>query len=56
MQVIKDHIAYRYEILEVMAEGSIGQVLMCRNHKTKQLVATKFIVNNQRYLIMDQAQ
>ena len=56
MQVIKDHIAYRYELLEVMGQGGFGQVLKCRDHRTKQLVAMKVIVKNQRYLIMDQAQ
>ena len=56
MQVIKDHIAYRYEVLEVMGQGTFGRVLKCRDHKTKQLVAMKVIASEQRYLIMDQAQ
>ena len=56
MQVIKDHIAYRYEILELMGEGTFGRVPKCRDHKTQQLVAMKVIANDQRYLIMDQAQ
>ena len=56
MQVIKDHIAYRYEVLELMGEGTFGRVLKCRDHKTQQLVAMKVIANDQRYLIMDQAQ
>ena len=56
MQVVKDHIAYRYEVLELIGQGSYGRVLKCRDHKTKQLVAVKVIANNPRYLIMDQAQ
>ncbi|XP_056462863.1 dual specificity tyrosine-phosphorylation-regulated kinase 4-like [Gadus chalcogrammus] len=49
MQVIKDHIAYRYEILELMGEGTFGRVLKCRDHKTQQLEAMKVIANDQRY-------
>ena len=56
MQVVKDHIAYRYEVLELMGQGSLSRVLKCRDHKTKQLVAMKVIAKNQRYLIMDNAQ
>ncbi|CAL8318426.1 unnamed protein product [Lota lota] len=47
--VIKDHIAYRYEVLEVMGQGTFGRVLKCRDHKTKQQVAMKVIVNNKRF-------
>ncbi|CAL8318625.1 unnamed protein product [Lota lota] len=47
--VIKDHIAYRYEVLELMGQGTFGRVLKCRDHKTQQLVAMKIIVNNQRF-------
>ena len=56
MQVIKDHIAYRYEVLERMGQGSFGRVFKCRDHKTQQLVAMKVIAKDQRYLTMDQAQ
>ncbi|CAL8317163.1 unnamed protein product [Arctogadus glacialis] len=42
--VIKDHFAYRYEVLELM-----GRVLKCRDHKTQQLETMKVIVNNQRF-------
>ncbi|CAL8283026.1 unnamed protein product [Boreogadus saida] len=47
--VIKDHIAYRYEVLELMGEGTFGRVLKCRERKTKQLVAMKVIANDQRF-------
>ncbi|CAL8317124.1 unnamed protein product [Arctogadus glacialis] len=43
-RVIKDHFAYRYEVLELM-----GRVLKCRDHKTQQLETMKVIVNNQRF-------
>ncbi|KAG7258397.1 hypothetical protein CRUP_001561 [Coryphaenoides rupestris] len=39
--VIKDHIDYRYEILEPLGEGWFGQVFKCLDHKTKQQVAMK---------------
>ena len=48
MQVIKDNIAYRYEVLELMGEGTFGRVPKCRDHKTQQLVAMKVIANDQR--------
>ncbi|XP_056461526.1 dual specificity tyrosine-phosphorylation-regulated kinase 4-like [Gadus chalcogrammus] len=47
--VIKDHIAYRYEILELMGKSTFGRVLKCRDHKTQQLVAMKVIANDQRF-------
>ncbi|CAL8361285.1 unnamed protein product [Gadus morhua 'NCC'] len=47
--VIKDHIAYRYEVLEVMGEGTYGRVFKSRDHKTKQLVAMKVIANNKMF-------
>ena len=56
MQVIKHHITYRYEVLEVMGQGSYGRVLKCRDHKTQQLVDMNVIANEQWYLTMDQAQ
>lgn len=42
-QVAHDHIAYRYEVLEVMGQGAFGQVLKCRDHKTNEMVAIKIL-------------
>ena len=39
IKVLHDHIAYRYEIREVIGKGSFGQVVKCFDHKTKQPVA-----------------
>lgn len=50
MQVLHDHIAYRYEVLEVIGKGSFGQVLKCLDHKTNEMVAIKIIRNKKRYL------
>ncbi|XP_071390041.1 dual specificity tyrosine-phosphorylation-regulated kinase 4-like [Centroberyx affinis] len=46
--VIKDHIAYRYEVLAVISEGGFGHVLKCRDHKTMELVALKVVRNLDR--------
>uniref|UniRef100_A0A3Q0R5G3 dual-specificity kinase n=1 Tax=Amphilophus citrinellus TaxID=61819 RepID=A0A3Q0R5G3_AMPCI len=44
-QVLHDHIAYRFEVLEVIGKGSFGQVLKCLDHKNNELVAIKIIRN-----------
>ncbi|XP_034446884.1 dual specificity tyrosine-phosphorylation-regulated kinase 4-like [Hippoglossus hippoglossus] len=43
--IINDHLAYRYQILEVLGQGYSGQILKCMDHKTNQLVAIKVIRN-----------
>jgi dual specificity tyrosine-phosphorylation-regulated kinase 2/3/4 len=40
-----DHIAYRYEILEILGRGSYGQVIKAVDHKDKTLTAVKIIRN-----------
>jgi dual specificity tyrosine-phosphorylation-regulated kinase 2/3/4 len=47
--VVGDHIAYRYEIVDVLGKGSFGQVVRCVDHKTGQLVAVKIIRNKKRF-------
>ena len=42
-QVMHDHVAFRYEILEVIGKGSFGQVIRALDHKTGQQVAIKII-------------
>ena len=49
IKVIHDHIAYRYEILQVIGRGSFGQVVKARDHKTNQDVALKIIRNKKRF-------
>ncbi|KAF8334206.1 kinase-like domain-containing protein [Cantharellus anzutake] len=44
-----DHLAYRYEIIEVLGKGSFGQVLHCRDHCTGLSVAIKIIRNKKRF-------
>lgn len=46
---LRDHLAYRYEILKSLGRGSFGQVLQCRDHKTGQYVAIKLIRNKRRF-------
>ncbi|XP_059510614.1 dual specificity tyrosine-phosphorylation-regulated kinase 4 [Stegostoma tigrinum] len=47
-KVLNDHIAYRYEILEVIGKGSFGQVVKCMDHKANELVAIKIIRNKKK--------
>lgn len=44
-----DHVAYRYEILQLLGKGSFGQVCKCFDHKTKQHVAIKIIKSKKRF-------
>ncbi|KAI7901912.1 uncharacterized protein BX663DRAFT_512802 [Cokeromyces recurvatus] len=46
---IRDHLDYRYEVLELMGKGSFGQVLKCFDHRTSQTVAVKIIRNKKRF-------
>ncbi|XP_065358011.1 dual specificity tyrosine-phosphorylation-regulated kinase 2 [Calliphora vicina] len=45
-----DHIAFRYEILEIIGKGSFGQVIRAVDHKTNTHVAIKIIRNKKRFL------
>ncbi|XP_071392612.1 dual specificity tyrosine-phosphorylation-regulated kinase 4-like [Centroberyx affinis] len=47
--VLKDHLAYRFEVLELIGEGTYGQVLKCRDHKTMEIVALKVIRNQDSF-------
>ena len=44
-----DHIAYRYEVIEMLGKGSFGQVCRCFDHKEKVCVAVKVIRNKKRF-------
>jgi dual specificity tyrosine-phosphorylation-regulated kinase 2/3/4 len=47
--VLGDHLAYRYEVIDVLGKGSFGQVVRCIDHKTGGLVAVKIIRNKKRF-------
>ncbi|KAJ5683425.1 hypothetical protein N7462_006590 [Penicillium macrosclerotiorum] len=47
--VIGDHLAYRYEVVDVLGKGSFGQVVRCVDHKRGSLVAIKIIRNKKRF-------
>ncbi|KAG0192867.1 hypothetical protein DFQ28_007340 [Apophysomyces sp. BC1034] len=47
--VLRDHLMYRYEALEVMGKGSFGQVIKCFDHKSGQTLAIKIIRNKKRF-------
>lgn len=47
--VLADHIAYRFEILQILGRGSFGQVVRCFDHKKNEFVALKIIRNKKRF-------
>jgi dual specificity tyrosine-phosphorylation-regulated kinase 2/3/4 len=47
--VLGDHLAYRYEVIDVLGKGSFGQVVRCIDHKLGVLVAVKIIRNKKRF-------
>ncbi|KAL0220048.1 hypothetical protein P9112_005701 [Eukaryota sp. TZLM1-RC] len=49
LPVLRDHIAYRYEILGSLGKGSFGQVLRVMDHKMNKVVALKIIRNKRRF-------
>ncbi|XP_055644192.1 dual specificity tyrosine-phosphorylation-regulated kinase 2 isoform X5 [Toxorhynchites rutilus septentrionalis] len=48
-KILRDHIGYRYEVLEVIGKGSFGQVIRALDYKTNQHVAIKIIRNKKRF-------
>lgn len=46
---IGDHIAYRYEIIQILGSGSFGKVVKVLDHKSKQHFAMKIIKNQPRF-------
>jgi len=47
--VVADHLAYRYEIHQILGQGSFGQVCRCFDHMTREFVALKLIRNKKRF-------
>ncbi|OMJ84138.1 hypothetical protein SteCoe_14830 [Stentor coeruleus] len=45
----KDHIFYRYEIIQLLGSGSYSQVLKCYDHKKNQHVAIKILKLQPKY-------
>ena len=44
-----DHIAYRYEILQILGSGTFGRVVKILDHKSHQELALKIIKNKPRF-------
>jgi len=49
IQVMNDHMAYRYETLEMVGKGSFGQVVKATDHKYGDQVAIKIIRNKKKF-------
>ena len=47
--ILGDHLAYRYEVIDVLGKGSFGQVVRCIDYKEGGLVAVKIIRNKKRF-------
>ena len=47
--VMGDHLAYRYEVVDILGKGSFGQVVRCVDHKDGGVVAVKIIRNKKRF-------
>lgn len=47
--VLGDKEGQKYTILDLLGQGTFGQVVKCRNAKTKQIVAVKVIKNKKAY-------
>lgn len=46
---VGEHIAYRYEIIDLLGKGSFGQAIKCLDHKNNQIVALKVIRSKKRF-------
>jgi len=46
---VGDHIAYRFEIIEILGSGSFGQVVKAKDHQTEETVAVKIIKNSPKF-------
>ena len=47
--VMKDHIGYRYEVLELIGAGAFGQCVKVLDHKTGAVLAVKLIRNKPNF-------
>ncbi len=47
--IAKDHVGYRYEVLQFLGKGSFGIAIKAFDHKRKEPVALKVIKNKKKY-------
>lgn len=45
----RDHMSYRFEVIEILGKGSFGQVFKVYDHKAKEHLALKIIKNRSKY-------
>lgn len=48
-KLLTDHCRNRYLILDVLGQGTFGQVVKCQNLKTQEVVAVKVVKNRTAY-------
>ena len=48
--ILRDHVAYRFELLGVLGEGKFGKVMKAFDHKTSSEVALKIVRNERQFL------
>lgn len=48
-QMLTDYCRNRYLILDVLGQGTFGQVVKCQNLKTQEVVAVKVVKNRTAY-------
>ena len=46
---VGEHVAYRYEIIDILGKGSFGQAIKSLDHKYQRLVALKIIRSKKRF-------
>lgn len=47
--IMKDQVAFRYEVQKPLGRGSFGQALKCFDHKNQEYIALKVIRNKKRF-------
>jgi dual specificity tyrosine-phosphorylation-regulated kinase 2/3/4 len=47
--ILGEHLAYRFEILEILGRGSFSQVCKCLDHRKGEIVAVKIIKNKKEF-------
>ena len=44
-----EHVAFQFEVMDLLGQGNFGQVIRCFDHKSKRMVALKVINKNPKF-------